>query len=425
MYVEPGKPLRRGQDHEKNVRAQHELVALNFDLGTSGPYGNGVDGIFGELTEKAVIKFQNIFEPNKKNKGEIDMETGAILNEQYALFLEAKYDIEIYPPDDHDPDERPGGKPDDKPDDEPDDKPDDEDDITGNPDGSKDESGGVSGGQNDGSPNDDSPGEEEVDEDTANRRPAGIGTRPPDDGNLEDEDRKRLRGYAEEWKSREDLCKNNVLACFKAYYWVWDFGKHRPLGSGKPLKDALKIGGGTLEPAFTVAKLIGMIAQESSFGTGLGPADSYVGPFQLGETAVADFNQFNPGKGKNGSDVRWREDVDGNDDLELSARVAAWYLGDLLQQLTYRRDDLGLSGISDPNEANKFALAAYNGGLTNIQQARKNAKENKEEPGDPNKWDDVRKNLPRGMSENKKDEVWEYVENVREYERLAHDLDCV
>jgi hypothetical protein len=176
------------------------------------------------------------------------------------------------------------------------------------------------------------------------------------------------------------------------------------------------LGGGlSLEAAFRLAKLLGLLAQESSFGTNLGTSDTYKGPFQLSRNVVDDFNRHND------PDVQWPDDVDGAEDFETAARVAAWYLAFILQQLTFRPDP---GPIEDPDEANKFALAAYNGGMKTVQDARKRAKAAGK---NPDLWEDVKDFLPDGTERerNKKKEILDYVRRIRAYERLARELGCV
>lgn len=52
-------PLKKGSYGERVKTLQGALVKLNgYNLGTSGPNNDGVDGDFGPLTEAAVLKFQ-------------------------------------------------------------------------------------------------------------------------------------------------------------------------------------------------------------------------------------------------------------------------------------------------------------------------------------------------------------------------------
>jgi hypothetical protein len=52
-------PLRKGDDRKELVKhLQRMLLDLGFNLGTSGENKDGIDGIFGERTEKAVEDFQ-------------------------------------------------------------------------------------------------------------------------------------------------------------------------------------------------------------------------------------------------------------------------------------------------------------------------------------------------------------------------------
>jgi len=52
-------PLKKGSYGERVKAIQESLVKKNkYDLGTSGPNGDGVDGDFGPKTDAAVRKFQ-------------------------------------------------------------------------------------------------------------------------------------------------------------------------------------------------------------------------------------------------------------------------------------------------------------------------------------------------------------------------------
>ncbi len=54
----PTITLRRGNKGSDVEKLQFLLVAMGFDLGTSGPNGNGIDGDYGGKTETAVKHFQ-------------------------------------------------------------------------------------------------------------------------------------------------------------------------------------------------------------------------------------------------------------------------------------------------------------------------------------------------------------------------------
>jgi hypothetical protein len=238
---------------------------------------------------------------------------------------------------------------------------------------------------------------------------------PPGD-DLTAEELAELRRNAEAWKADEEACRRKTGLCGAAIDWVREHGRFAPAGSGKTFRQAMGLTGGrSLEDAFRLAKLLGLLAQESSFGTNLGTSAIYKGPFQLSRDVVDDFNRHND------PDVRWPDDIDGMEDFETAAKVAAWYLTFILQQLTFRPEP---GPIEDPDEANKFALAAYNGGLKKIQDARKAAKAAGK---NPDLWDDVKDFLPDGTDDEraKKKEILDYVKRIRAYERLARELGCV
>lgn len=65
-----------GSDREELVKTvQMMLKTLGYDLGTSGPDGNGIDGYFGDTTEEAMIDFQM---KNKDWDGELLKEEGLV-----------------------------------------------------------------------------------------------------------------------------------------------------------------------------------------------------------------------------------------------------------------------------------------------------------------------------------------------------------
>jgi hypothetical protein len=56
-----GLPLKRGSKGEKVKQLQRFLVAEGYNIGAFGILGNGVDGDFGRMTEKAVRENQQPF----------------------------------------------------------------------------------------------------------------------------------------------------------------------------------------------------------------------------------------------------------------------------------------------------------------------------------------------------------------------------
>jgi len=79
--------LVRGLNRHQEVKAlQRALVALGYDLGTEGVFGNGVDGDFGPTTEKAVKQFQ-------KDRGFSDADVDGIVGQgTFNEFLRALND---------------------------------------------------------------------------------------------------------------------------------------------------------------------------------------------------------------------------------------------------------------------------------------------------------------------------------------------
>ncbi len=56
-----GLPLKRGSKGEKVKQLQRFLVAEGYNIGAFGILGDGVDGDFGRMTERAVIENQQPF----------------------------------------------------------------------------------------------------------------------------------------------------------------------------------------------------------------------------------------------------------------------------------------------------------------------------------------------------------------------------
>jgi len=208
------------------------------------------------------------------------------------------------------------------------------------------------------------------------------------------------------WKKDEADFDKKKKAAEDATKWTTDSGKFSPAGT-KTFAAALSVGGGgTIAPAFRTTKLLAMLAIESSFGTNLGTSEKYVGPYQLSSKVFASYNSHND------PDVKFPDDAK---DLKVASQVAGWYLASLLQQLTWNVQSMGLGPIADSAEANKFALAAYNGGLGTINKARKSAKDKGK---NPDKWEDVKDSLPADISDDKKAEIKGYVEKANKYEGL-------
>lgn len=70
-------PLVRGDGRKELVKhLQKMLIAIGYDLGEFGPDKDGVDGVFGELTEKAVRKFQSENKDWEQNDLKVDNKVG-------------------------------------------------------------------------------------------------------------------------------------------------------------------------------------------------------------------------------------------------------------------------------------------------------------------------------------------------------------
>lgn len=206
------------------------------------------------------------------------------------------------------------------------------------------------------------------------------------------------------WKAANEgaLCRKNLRACRAALDWLSTHGRfpRGNTGADQGLGGALGIpGGGSLEAALTLEKLLAIMCKESSFGTRPDATNEGrdVGPFQLSRETVALYNQWND------PDLNHPDDVDGTDppDIDNSAKVAAWYMAYQLQRLTWREP----GRVQDPVEANRMALAGYNWGEGNLRDARRGVKG---AGGDCGAWGGVRERAPVS--------VREYVAKCRAYE---------
>ncbi len=93
-------PLVKGDGRTSEVTdLQKMLLALGFNLGNTGPNNDGVDGVFGDLTQQAVTQFQQNNNLNKVD-GIVGQETSSALNSQAGfeihdfsrIFTKAFYD---------------------------------------------------------------------------------------------------------------------------------------------------------------------------------------------------------------------------------------------------------------------------------------------------------------------------------------------
>jgi peptidoglycan hydrolase-like protein with peptidoglycan-binding domain len=75
--------IRKGQKGSVVTEIQNMLFYLGYDLGEFGKDKLGVDGDFGDSTQKAVIEFQK--DNNLRDKsGVVDKETLSLLKKQYG-----------------------------------------------------------------------------------------------------------------------------------------------------------------------------------------------------------------------------------------------------------------------------------------------------------------------------------------------------
>jgi hypothetical protein len=224
---------------------------------------------------------------------------------------------------------------------------------------------------------------------------------------------KELNNNVNTWKKSKTY-NATINECIEAVKWVKENGKFKNTKKPDPIdfEQAMKTENNTLADAFCAQKLLGILAKESSFNTNL-RTGSRVGPFQLGSSAVDDYNAYND------PDITYPVDIDGKEDLKNAARVAAWYLAYQLQQLTWKSWDeyTDLTPIEESTEAGKFAIAAYKG-MKPIVKARKDVKEEE----DPTKWDVVKKYLSPNTIENG-ETLDDYVKKISIYEKIFGNED--
>ncbi|MCD1294328.1 hypothetical protein CUJ83_04860 [Methanocella sp. CWC-04] len=93
-----GKGPVKKMDNRKELveHVQHMLIALGYDLGDYGPDKNGVDGDFGDATEKAVKDFQEKHKDWEGNAlvvdGLVGPRTGNALNRALVGVWYEKYE---------------------------------------------------------------------------------------------------------------------------------------------------------------------------------------------------------------------------------------------------------------------------------------------------------------------------------------------
>jgi membrane-bound lytic murein transglycosylase MltF len=159
--------------------------------------------------------------------------------------------------------------------------------------------------------------------------------------------------------------------------------------------------------AFTVNSLEAIYGQESSFGAKLGKRGSSgaVGHFQIEAVTAVEYGA----KVSNQNDERF--------DIDSSSILAAKYIRSLNNIFSKKRpiiDTFSSIPIPDLNQRKFFVIAAYNAGEGRIVKAQAAAKEDGK---NPQKWDDVKQYLVKaGATEQKAEEITDYVEKVTKYE---------
>jgi membrane-bound lytic murein transglycosylase MltF len=160
--------------------------------------------------------------------------------------------------------------------------------------------------------------------------------------------------------------------------------------------------------AFTVNSLEAIYGQESSFGTKLGRRGSQgaAGYFQI-EAATA---------------IRYGANISSQNDprfdIDTSSVIAARYitsLNNIFSSKTPLTENLSSIPVSSPNQRKLFVIAAYNAGEGSIAKAQLAAQKDGK---NPQKWDDVKQYLVKcGITEQKAEEITDYVEKITEYEK--------
>ena len=214
-------------------------------------------------------------------------------------------------------------------------------------------------------------------------------------------------------------CKTRFAASDSAIDWVKNTGNFSTNPQiPKDFPTAMSIDDThNLQAAFFSAVITGIICQESSFGTYFDNSGNYKGPYQLAQIVITDFNNNNPS-----GPVTFPDDIDDIGDLATAAKVGAWYYANNLQKLTKNSDFL--NPVKDITEAQKFAIASYNGGPTLIKSARELT--NETVGGERETWDNVKVNLESaGSTPDKATEIRNYVDNVSAYASKSSACWCV
>lgn len=85
--------VKSGKDYISSVQKKLKELYPGINLGTSGPNKDGVDGVFGELTRKAVLKFQLDNGAGSKAKGYPGKWTASKMGIEYVPFQNLGGDI--------------------------------------------------------------------------------------------------------------------------------------------------------------------------------------------------------------------------------------------------------------------------------------------------------------------------------------------